>query len=230
MKTKIKILSLTVICVFMFLAVGIAFAQTMNKSTSKSAQLLELESKKQEYLQKNEKVPFDIEKEIYHLKGLAKAEENLQEEVAKIEKKRAEAPKDEEGNLILPNNASKFEKTLPNEEVGEIGKAEYAYTFFPTQMEREKYDLTSIIKAPYDIIIAGSYSSNKDNGVLYHIKTSPDSSETVREELKFDGKGKIVIESLEADNNFVTFRYGNEEKGYFDLKNNKAVFEKYQAK
>ena len=48
------------------------------------------------------------------------------------------------------------------------------------------------------------------------------------EELKeYVGKGKIIFDSLENDNNIVIFSFDNGKKGYLDVKKNLAVFEEY---
>ncbi len=50
----------------------------------------------------------------------------------------------------------------------------------------------------------------------------------VIEELKeYVGKGRIIFDSLENDNNIVMFSFDNGKKGYFDVKKNLAVFEEY---
>jgi hypothetical protein len=47
-------------------------------------------------------------------------------------------------------------------------------------------------------------------------------------EYRFENKGLITLVSLVDNNNIITFKCNNGEEGYFDVRNNQAVFEKYK--
>jgi len=45
---------------------------------------------------------------------------------------------------------------------------------------------------------------------------------------EFEGKGEITFTGLTEDNKIVMFIYEDGKEGYFDLENNRAVFEKFK--
>ncbi|MBE3518891.1 MAG: hypothetical protein IMW97_01145 [Firmicutes bacterium] len=95
--------------------------------------------------------------------------------------------------------------------------------------KRERYVFTTEAYAPYDVLIAGSDRQDGTIGVIFRVAFDPDPRKSVEiKEYRFPSKGPIACQSLEEDNQVVTFRWGTDGKGYFDLRNGTATFEEYR--
>jgi len=191
----------------------------------KSDRLQKLEKEKNELFEKNKKVPFNLEKEIIRLTDETQKDVIAKNNKQKYLEKVKNAPKDEKGNPILSNKVIDRSRK-PRKDTGLLESGEQ---FFSTQKEREKYDFSNAAITDYSIIIAASYSKDKETGVIYQIQLDPnDIMTSYHNEYEFENKGMITLVSLEDNNNIVTFRCKNGEEGYFDVRNSQAVFERYK--
>jgi len=229
-------LLLFVIVIAVFLVFSMALGA--NGLFRKDNVLIELEKIKEEYENKGQKVPEHIIKKIEFAiecsKISTKDVERCKREVKEKEDMIAKAPKDEKGNpVLLPQPGAFVPNPLeepipyPKEDIGIIKDQKYAMSYFPPHSAQiEIYNFITVAVTPYDTLISGSRKDNENTGVIYHIGMRR-GGELVEEFKEYLGKGKIVFESLENDNNIVIFSYSGGKKGYFDVKKNLAVFEEF---
>ncbi|HOG46350.1 MAG TPA: hypothetical protein PLB78_06865 [Anaerolineae bacterium] len=147
------------------------------------------------------------------------------QEVASLEKQRAEASKDAKGNPVLPE--------LPTANP-QSGTSSVIVGVFPDtapmqvpSAAREGLDFSTIAYAPHDILIAASEKEDKTVGVLFYLRGNADGDCYDEHVYRYPGRGPIVLESLAADNGIVTFRWGDGQAGFFALASGTASFAAY---
>ncbi len=165
-----------------------------------------------------------VEFEARHDEIVKQQQEKSAKEVQELEKARAEAPKDTKGNPLMQEVAIPKPQPMPPRE--NLGVVETATTVYLPSPVRDRYIITTQASAPYDVLIAGSEREDKTKGVIFQVKFSASGEIQVKDQ-SFPGKGPITLDSLRQGNQVVTFRWGLEGKGYFDLQNGTAHFEEY---
>ena len=136
-------------------------------------------------------------------------------------------PRDKKGN---PAMADESVPTGSKDEVHPLGEqyvVEKDVTVYLVSPIRERYVFTSEAHALYDILIGASDKEDPTIGVIFQVAFRPD--QIWKKEYRFPGNGPITFETLEDDYQIVTFRWGSDGKGYFDLKSGTATFEEYRA-
>ncbi|OPZ84442.1 MAG: hypothetical protein BWY74_04198 [Firmicutes bacterium ADurb.Bin419] len=220
---------ITLITVVTVATVGIGTANYVigkEKQFKRSDNLVMLEQQKQELEAKGEKVPDIINKKIEAETEYSKKQhevlEKCAEEVKEIERQRQMAPKDANGYPIIIVDTPKKEKPAPYHDIGLIGGASDARTFFPVDYKSMNFDTT--ITAPYNILVSGRYKDKENASFILNVNTDPNNGDMQRLMTDFTDKGSIIFTSLENDNRIVNFTYANGKQGYFDLEKNEAVF------
>lgn len=90
-------------------------------------------------------------------------------------------------------------------------------------------DFTTVAGTEYNILLAGC-ELDSTTGIIINKVYCKDSFSVKYDKLRYAGRGKVTFESICSKYNIVTFSYGDNKKGYFDLNDNKAIFEEYKAK
>ncbi len=166
-----------------------------------------------------------LEFETQHAEFAKQQETKCAQEVATLEKRRADAPKDEKGNPVLQGEyAPKFETVAPRDKVFVV--QENTTDYLPSAL-RDELDITSTAYAPYDILIAANDKEDKAMAFIYDFKSNPNYYGFEEREFRFPGKGPLVLQALVDDNSIVTFHWGSGQEGFFDLRDNTATFNAY---
>lgn len=163
-----------------------------------------------------------VRKREFEAKYEKTAKQEQENRAQEVEKMRAEAPKDEKGNPVIPGEPVSL--NLEIRPVEDVRVIERTTTVYLTSPKREGYVFTSEAYAPYNVLIAASDREDSTTGVIFHVTFTPDGMQI--NEQKFPGNGPIVLESLTDDNNVVTFQWGSSGRGSYDLRNGTAFFEK----
>lgn len=143
-------------------------------------------------------------------------------EVATLEKQRAEASKDAKGNPPLPETP--MASPQPGTSSVILGVFPDTAPMQVPSAAREELDFSTIAYAPHDVLIAASEKRDKTAALLYHLKGNADSNGYEEHVYRYPGRGPIVLEALAADNEVVTFRWGDGQSGFFELKSGTASF------
>jgi len=230
MKNTVKLVSV-ILVLGIFVTSGFAFAND-KQLIKKTIELIGMEKERDKFIEKREKPPKQLEDKIEFERQLViQNQENIEKcekEVKEKEEKIKLALKDKKGNPILHEHAPKKQKRNPHPDAGFIGDAGHGETFYPT--DYKKYNFISTIITPYNILISGSI---KENGICFirNIKNNPeDDSKTEYLDSKYSDKKEIIFKGLTKNDTIVLFTYNDGKNGYYDLQNDKVVFEEYLEK
>lgn len=228
LNSKAKWFAVSLICVLV-LSVGM-IAVAKNNNSFKTKELVALENHKADLEMKGKAVPEEIKKKIEletnESEKLQAEKSKRQQEVLELKLKFEKAPKDEKGNPIIeyiPTN----QKPEPYGEVGKIGNEKHARTFFPSYF-KDRYNFSTTITAPYNILISGTLKENEKTGFIYYVNgdSSTIKDKESRIEFLYNDVGEIKFEML-IDDNIAIFSYGNGNKGYFDISKTTSFFTPY---
>lgn len=197
--------------------------------------MAELTKMKEEYIRRGEKVPEELEAKIEGEKEyeayLRETEKKRLEYEKEHEKKLKNAPKDEKGNPILNVEPLKHGFGYFPKEQQVIKKVDTdpstpGFIFGRGMLE---YEINTMAKSNISILASGCKKDNEDVGVIWQKIYSPTEFEVSVEKYEYPGKGAITFKSYADDNNILIFTYGDGQEGYFDVRANEAVFEKYNG-
>jgi|BioPla2DNA2_1021312.scaffolds.fasta_scaffold29292_4 hypothetical protein len=219
--------SIKLICVFLALGVLIAYCAVItsvsaNKNQYKTDMLIFLEQEKERLEKNNEEVPEDLLRKIEFEKEYSKEEERNREKLAKEEIEKSKKPIVQEWKPSEEKNPRP-----PHPDAGFIGGKGTGQSYFP--QEYRLYNFTGMVIAPYNTLIAATYKEDNNKAFIRNIKFYPDDDMKIDYlDTEFEGKGEITFTGLTEDNKIVMFIYEDGKEGYFDLENNRAVFEKFK--
>lgn len=233
---KNKIFKLGIIISTMLICTSVILTASGGESKIKAYSYEEgveaLERQKQEIIKNGGEVPADLEKALINAKIFEEEERIGKENVARLNRERATAPRDEKGNPIIPNPLpSDDSRPHPFSDIGIYYDRDHIEILFASYIEYDKYNFTSVATSDYNKIISGSMKADAAKGVIYEIKLDPnDVMNTQRNVYEYPDVGTIVLDELFIDKNIVTFTYNQNQKGYFDLSSSTAVFDEYIEK
>ena len=141
-------------------------------------------------------------------------------------------PKDENGNPILRHEPLKQGvEPRPDSELI-IEKMPEAHRYIATfgRICIDTADIKTLAYGRFNILVSGFKRDDNTIGIIYNKISGSESFGSMKEHYEYPGKGAIIFESYADNYNIIIFTYGDNQKGYFDLRTNEAVFEKYDSK
>lgn len=229
-----KIVVIVTICIAVIAFCSVAIAQNYNLIHKKSSELTAVE----EYIAEAEAKGEKVSDELYEKKKwleeydrqVAKDFEKCQKEVEELMIQRANAPKDEKGNPIVPDNPYRYNEVVPYDYLGIYSGKDHYDGMFAMEAQYAMYQFTTTARTPYSVLVSGCSSDDSTIGIIYELKKNPlDCTEGIRRnEYTYPEKGTINFKELKEDNTILTFTFGDDQEGYFILSSSEAIFEPYK--
>lgn len=220
-------------CIAVIAFCSVAIAQNNNLTHKKFPELTAVE----EYIAEAEAKGEKVSDELYEKKKwleeydrqVAENFEKSQKEIEELMIQRANAPKDEKGNPIVPDNPYMYDPVVQYDDLGVYYGKNHYDGLFVRESQYAMYQFTTTARTPYSILVSGCSSDDSTTGAIYELKHNPlDRTDTNRNEYTYPEKGTINFKGLEENNTIVTFTFGDDQEGYFILLSSEAIFEPYK--
>ena len=197
-----------------------------DENIHKSSETKEIEERISKMIANGQEVPFELKDK------LESAKHSDKHMYINMILRGEEIPKDENGNPILRYEPRKqgVEPRPDSEIIIEKMPEPHRYAMQFGENCYDTADIKSIAACRFNILASGFKRDDNTIGIIYNKISFSDSFGSIKEHYEYPGKGAIIFESYADDYNIIIFTYGDNQEGYFDLRKNEAVFEKYESK